>query len=209
MLTETLPLPTITRQKISFAEFLAICPEDGNYELIQGEIINIRNRRDHDNIASALMFLFYDETKRLKLDYISGNRLVIKTGEYQGRKPDVSIVQKSVYNADVNTYDALTTPLQLAVEIVSNNWEDDYEDKLNEYQQLGIFEYWIVDYLAQGSRQILGNPKIPTIFIYHLVDGIYQLQSFRDNEQIISPTFPELVVTVKQIFLASETGEIN
>ncbi|HEY9703511.1 MAG TPA: hypothetical protein V6C58_13760 [Allocoleopsis sp.] len=46
MLTETLPLPTITRQKISFAEFLKICPEDGNYELIQGEIINIRNRRD-------------------------------------------------------------------------------------------------------------------------------------------------------------------
>ncbi|HEY9703510.1 MAG TPA: Uma2 family endonuclease [Allocoleopsis sp.] len=133
----------------------------------------------------------------------------MKTGEYQGRRPDVSIVEKSVYNANVNTYNALNTPIQLAVEVVSSNWENDYEDKLNEYQQLGIFEYWIVDYLAQGSRQLLGNPKTPTIFIYHLVDGNYQLQSFRNNEQIISPTFPELVVTANQIFTSSETGEIN
>ncbi len=209
MLTETLPLPTITRQKISFQEFLTICPEDGNYELIQGEIIKMRPLRSHNNIARALMFLFYDEIRRLKLDYISATDMVIKTGEYQGRNPDVSIVQKSVYNAVVNTYNALITPLELAVEVVSSNWEDDYEDKLNEYQQLGIFEYWIVDYLAQGSRHLLGNPKVPTIFIYHLVEGIYQMQSFRDNDQIISPTFPELVVTANQIFLASETGEIN
>ena len=42
MLTETLPLPNITRPKISFQEFLTICPEDGNYELMQGEIIKMR-----------------------------------------------------------------------------------------------------------------------------------------------------------------------
>jgi Uma2 family endonuclease len=29
-----------------------------------------------------------------------------------------------------------------------DNWDNDYIDKLDEYQRLGILEYWIVDYLA-------------------------------------------------------------
>jgi Uma2 family endonuclease len=61
-----------------------------------------------------------------------------------------------------------TEPIQLAVEVVSTNWEDDYIDKLDEYQRLGIAEYWIVDYLAIGSRNYLGNPKVPTVFVYQL-----------------------------------------
>jgi len=47
--------------------------------------------------------------------------------------------------------------LQVAVEVVSTNWEDDYIDKLDEYQRLGIQEFWIVDYLAMGSRDLLSS----------------------------------------------------
>ena len=43
-------------------------------------------------------------------------------------------------------------PIQLAVEVTSTNWEDDYLDKLEEYQRLGIAEYWIVDYLAIAEQ---------------------------------------------------------
>ncbi|WP_448561002.1 Uma2 family endonuclease [Trichothermofontia sp.] len=50
-------------------------------------------------------------------------------------------------------------PIQLVVEVVSTNWEDDYIDKLDKYDRLDISEYWIVDYLALGSRRYLGNPK--------------------------------------------------
>ncbi|MEO6861687.1 MAG: hypothetical protein ABI180_09160 [Microcoleus sp.] len=32
----------------------------------------------------------------------------------------------------------------------------------------------------------------------------YVVQSFRDNERIISPTFPELEITVEQILLSSQ-----
>jgi Uma2 family endonuclease len=50
----------------------------------------------------------------------------------------------------LSDYAAFTEPIQLAVEVVSTNWEDDYEDKLDEYERLGIAEYWIIDYLVQG-----------------------------------------------------------
>lgn len=34
----------------------------------------------------------------------------------------------------------------LGVEVVSTNWHDDYDRKFKAYQELGIAEYWIVDY---------------------------------------------------------------
>ncbi|HAG83121.1 MAG TPA: hypothetical protein DCL61_18645, partial [Cyanobacteria bacterium UBA12227] len=83
------------------------------------------------------------------------------------------------------------------------NWEDDYIDKLDEYQRLGISEYWIVDYLALGSRNYLGNPKVPTVLVYLLDDeGIYQLTAYRGGDRIISRTFPELMLTVDQVLAA-------
>ena len=67
----------------------------------------------------------------------------------------------------------------LVVEIVSTNWEDDYIDKLDEYQSLGVPEYWIVDYLAISPRQIIGEPKVPTISVYCLTSGQYQSNSLK------------------------------
>lgn len=60
----------------------------------------------------------------------------------------------SLWNSNVLAYAALSEPIQLAVEVVSSNWEDDYVDKLDEYQRLGIPEYWVVDYLAIASVKL-------------------------------------------------------
>ncbi|WP_333244054.1 MULTISPECIES: Uma2 family endonuclease [unclassified Microcoleus] len=93
--------------------------------------------------------------------------------------------------------------IQLAVEVVSTNWEDDYVDKLEEYEGLAIAEYWIIDYLAIGKREYLGNLKIPTLFVFSLnAEGKYQRTQFRDNEPIVSPTFAESVLTEAQVLSA-------
>jgi Uma2 family endonuclease len=52
------------------------------------------------------------------------------------------------------------------VEIVNTNWRDDYHKKLADYEQMGIVEYWIVDYTALDGRAFIGNPKQPTVSIY-------------------------------------------
>jgi len=132
---------------------------------------------------------------------------VIKTltskAQAQGRQPNVSVVNRSIWDSNLSAYTALVEPLQLAVEIVSTNWENDYIDKLDEYQRLGIIEYWIVDYLAIASRNYLGNPKVPTIFVYLLDEtGNYQFTAYQGTQKILSPTFPELLLTVEQILSA-------
>jgi Uma2 family endonuclease len=193
-----------TAIKLTFEWFLERC--DGFYELLNGEIVKVEATRAHKNIARFLMFAFNDEIRRLKLDYIVDKDIPIKTltdeGQQQGRRPDVAVVNGSLWNSDVRGYGALTEPIQLAVEVVSTNWEDDCVHKLDEYRRLGIAEYWIVDPTAIASRAYLGNPKQPTIFVYNLVENAYRVNAFRESDRLISPTFPELTLTAAEVFNA-------
>ncbi len=91
-------------------------------------------------------------------------RTITANGQEQGRTPDVGVVVASEWNSNPLAYAALVTSIPLAVEVISANWEDDYVDKLDEYQRLGIPEYWLVNYLAIAFRAYLGNPKVPTVF---------------------------------------------
>lgn len=196
-----------TKQKLKFNEFIAICPEDGIYELVNGEIVKMATTRNHDDVAEFADRQFYQECDRLKLNYAVKRGITIQTttkeGTEQGRVPDVSVIDRTLWRAERKSYTALESPIQLAVEVVSTNWEDDYVDKLDEYERLGIAEYWIIDYLAIGKREYLGNPKIPTVFVFLLnAEGKYQRTQFRDNEQIVSPTFPKLVMTANRVLLA-------
>jgi Uma2 family endonuclease len=194
-------------QDLTFEQFLAQCPEDGRYELIDGEIIEMVNTRHHKIISMSIMLQLNDEIRRLNLAYDLSNEVVIRTinkkGITQGRVPDVSVIDRETWRSNLSDYGALTEPIQLAVEIVSTNWEDDYIDKLDEYERIGIPEFWIVDYLALGSRNYLGDPKLPSVLVFTLdLEGKYQLTRFQNDDLIISTTFSELKLTVAQILAA-------
>jgi Uma2 family endonuclease len=197
-----------SQEKLTLAQFVERLPdEEGRYELVNGEIVRKLATRKHEIIAEFIADSFKDEVKRLKLNYWVSGRIVIgtetKDGTEQGRNPDVSAVDRDIWEANLSAYSVLFEPLQIAVEVVSTNWEDDYIDKLDEYQRFGIREYWIVDYLAIASRSYLGNPKVPAIFVYLLDDnGTYGSQIYRGSDRIISATFPELNLTVEQILNA-------
>jgi len=196
-------IATVT-QKLTFDQFLVECPEDGLYELVNGEIVEMNATRNHYDVANFMLFDFNDEIRRLNLNYVVNITAVIRTvtkaGVEQGRRPDVSVIDRDLWYSDRSAYAAMREPIQLAVEVTSTNWDDDYIDKLDEYQRLGIPEYWIVDYLAIGSREFLGNPKVPTIFVHLLdADGNYQRTAFKGSDRIVSRTFPELTLTAEQV----------
>ncbi|MEG4864985.1 MULTISPECIES: Uma2 family endonuclease [unclassified Microcoleus] len=197
--------PTQPKQMLSFEQFVKQLPdEEGRYELVNGEIVKILPIRLHEDVADFLIKQFDREVDRVPLNYRVSGRFMLRTltpnGKEQGRHPDVTVVDKTLWESQPFAYSALTEPPQLVVEVVSTNWEDDYIDKLDEYQRLGIPEYWIVDYLALGSRNYLGNPKEPTVFVYLLDENrVYQMTAYRGTERIISRTFPELALTAEQV----------
>ena len=94
--------------------------------------------------------------------------------------------------------------MPLVVEIVSTNWRDDYQRKAADYEEMGIPEFWIVDYLGLGGRRYIGTPKRPTFSVYQWVDGEYQVSLFRGNQAIASPTFPTLELTLAQVLQGSQ-----
>jgi Uma2 family endonuclease len=200
-------IATTVTQKLTFDQFLVECPEDGLDELVNGEIVEIISTRNHSDVADCIFWSFYELIKSLSLNYVVQNKAVVRTvnkaGVEQGRRPDVSVIDRDLWRSNRSAYAAVREPIQLAVEVTSTNWDDDYIDKLDEYQRLGIPEYWIVDYLAIGSREFLGNPKIPTVFVYLLdADGNYQKTAFQGVDRIVSRTFPELMLTAEQVMNA-------
>ncbi|WP_341731090.1 Uma2 family endonuclease [Microcoleus sp. EPA2] len=197
--------PIQTKQLLTFEQFIKQLPdEEGRYEFVNGEIVKILPIRLHEDVADFLIKQFDREVDRVPLNYRVSGRFMLRTltlnGKEQGRHPDVTVIDKTIWESKPFDYSALTEPPQLVVEVVSTNWEDDYIDKLDEYQRLGITEYWIVDYLALGSRNYLGNPKEPTVFVYLLDEnGVYQMSAYRGSDRIISRTFPELALTAEQV----------
>ncbi len=52
--------------------------------------------------------------------------------------------------------------------------------------------------------QYIGSPKQPTVTINRLTDGEYQPQRYQGETVIVSPTFPQLKLTIAQIVAMTE-----
>jgi Uma2 family endonuclease len=192
------------KSKLTYEQFVGMRLTDGRYEFVDGEIIKVVNTRQHEDVIAFAYKKFDQEIDKLNLDFVVRQNVSIRTtksnGAKQSRIPDLSVIDREFWRSNPSDYSPLQKPIQLAVEVTSNNWDDDYIDKFEEYQRLGISEYWIVDYLAIASREFLGNPKIPTVFVNFLDEnGKYQTSKFTGEDKIISRTFPDLELTAAEI----------
>ena len=193
---------------LTFEEFLAWYPEDGRrYELLEGEIVDMRPVGQHELIASFIDAELTLEIRRLQLPYFSSRNTLVKPNRPGSADlPDVIVLDREALGADPYWEQFSTISVgssaRLVVEVVSTNWQDDYLRKLADYETLGILEYWMVDYLGLGATRYIGKPKQPTISVYQLVEGEYQLNQFRGTEPVMSPTFPALALTATQVFQA-------
>jgi len=195
---------------VTFDEFAAWYPESSvrRYELHKGVIVEMPLGTGlHSRVTGFTRDEISAEIRRLKLPYfIPGDCLLKPIRDEAGYQPDV-IVKDQVALANEPRWDresiiTMGSSVRLAVEVVSTNWQDDYHFKFADYEKLGIPEYWVVDYAALGGRRFVGNPKQPTLSVYQLVDGEYQISQFRGNDLVESLAFPELKLTASQIFRA-------
>jgi Uma2 family endonuclease len=52
--------------------------------------------------------------------------------------------------------------------------------------------------------QYIGSPKQPTVTVNRLIDGEYQARQFQGKDAIVSPTFPEIRVSIGDILAMTE-----
>ncbi|WRH68800.1 MAG: Uma2 family endonuclease [Planktothrix sp. GU0601_MAG3] len=191
---------------INFDQFLEWKPENGQYELHRGVVVEMPNPMGkHSAIAGFLTIELGLEIRRLQLPYMIPKECTIKFSDNSGYNPDLIILDRQAAVANESRWEKASVitqgdSIKLVIEVVSTNWRDDYAHKMIDYEALGIAEYWIVDYLGLGGSRYIGSPKQPTLSVYNLIDGEYQIQLFRENERVESVVFPELNVTAGQIF---------
>ena len=195
---------------ISFDELIAWYPENSElrYELHNGVIVEMpKPRGKHSEVAGLIVKKLNVAIDNQGFNCFIPKECVVKPLRYEsGYEPDVIVLDRAAVSKEprweAESIITMGESVRLIVEVVSTNWRDDDVIKATDYEEMGIPEYWIVDYRALGGRRFIGNPKQPTISVYTLVDGEYEVSKFREDNLIESPAFPELNLTAEQIFSA-------
>jgi Uma2 family endonuclease len=198
------------RKIVTFDEFVAKYPDNTgkSYELHDGVIIEMPPPTgDHEEVIGFLATKLTLEYSRLNFPYFIPKTAFVKPIENESAySPDVLILNRpNLVNEPRWKKESIVSfaaSIPLVIEVVSTNWRDDYHKKYADYEEMGIPEYWIVDYAALGGREFIGKPKQPTILVCCLEEGEYRVSKFRGQDCIQSPTFPELNLTAEQIFQA-------
>jgi Uma2 family endonuclease len=192
-----------------FVNFLQEQPENTYYELYNGEIVQVpQPKGKHEEIVAFLAAILGYEFVRLKLKYGISNKGLIKAeNKLSGYFPDVLVLNLPNLVNEPRWKDesivCKSESIVLVIEVVSTNWRDDYLKKLADYDEMGICEYWIVDYYPFGNKSLIGGGKQPTISIYSRNDeDEYEYKQFKGDDPIESLRFPELNLTANEIFAA-------
>ena len=193
----------------SFDEFINWYPEDSEvrYELHDGVITEMpKPRGKHSNLTGYLieqLLIVIRQISKGGIWTIPRESIVKPQQQRSGYEPDIIVLDREALGAESRWESESiiqnSDSIKLIVEVVSTNWRDDYYNKLRDYEEMGIEEYWIVDYAALGARKFIGNPKQPTFFVCSLVDGEYQMNPFTGNTPIVSPTLTQFNLSLQQI----------
>ena len=185
--------PIAVQQRMSLAEYLDY--DDGTdrwYELEDGFLVDMSGENPlNPCIAMMLVFLFHNLGITQTLLAI-GHQIEVKSSYVTCRQPDLivhTIESRTAILSGDKVLHLDSPPPLLVVEVASSTLTNstsrkrDYEHKPREYAERGIPEMWIVD------------PDHDWVMVGTLIDGTYQFQTFKDDTSIVSPTFPELILT--------------
>ena len=188
--------------------FIAQYGDQDQYELIDGELIDVEPTGLHEQVIGFIARKLNVEIDRLDLPYIIPHRCLIRMSDDTAFRPDVIVLDRTqlMHEPLWQSQPVITSgaAVKLIAEVVSTNWQNDYARKVEDYALLGIPEYWISDYLGLGGREYIGKPKQPTLTICQLADDIYVKRQFRARDRLVSPLFPSLQLQAGALFAAGQ-----
>lgn len=134
------------RPRMSYEEFLAWADEDVHAEWVNGEVITFMPPNTlHQSLVqflSALLALFVQFFRLGKVIHAPFEMKAAPDGP--AREPDILFIASE--HLERLTAERLQGPADLVIEIVSDeSVTRDRVDKLYEYEEAGVREYWIID----------------------------------------------------------------
>ncbi|NER00249.1 MAG: Uma2 family endonuclease [Cyanothece sp. SIO2G6] len=195
-------------RSLNVDEFIEQYGDQDQYELIDGEVVDLEPTGLHEQVIAFLARKFNVEIDRLDLPYTIPHRCLIRVSNTTAFRPDLIVLDQTqlVHEPLWRQQPVITSnaAIKLVTEVVSTNWQNDYARKVEDYALLGVPEYWIVDYLGLGGREYIGNPKQPTVTICQLVKDMYERRSLHRGDVLVSSTFPEFRLESDRVFAAGE-----
>lgn len=194
---------TQAARTLTFEEYLNLedfegLPE-GRSQFFDGALIELPPESEPNDWIARYLFLLLANA-----GIISARLIAIHTCELQvpilqptdprNRYPDLVILEEAHLQLTQRrlTIKLDMPPPRLVAEVVSpgqTNRNRDYKDKLAQYQQRGIPEYWLID------------PVQKAIVVLELQSGEYvNVGTFAGKDQIYSPTLGSLSLNAEQIF---------
>ncbi|MFM7426420.1 MAG: Uma2 family endonuclease [Elainella sp.] len=192
----------MTQAKLaSFEEYLAHSNQwnlEGRYELIDGALVELPpESRFNSTIAVRILLLLIAAGTPVELVHPGKCEVqvpVLQAGDAANRFPDLVVLRPehlALTQRRLTITRDMPPPL-LIVEVVSPgsaNQQRDYQRKRQQYEVLGVLEYWLVD------------PALQTVTVLHLQSSGYrETGSFQGQDAILSPAFPSLSLTAEQLF---------
>ncbi|MEP0916294.1 Uma2 family endonuclease [Leptolyngbya sp. DQ-M1] len=173
---------------------------DTRYELVDGVLVEMGAEKPI-NTAIAVFLIGYFLQLGIPVSRIDIKHLIaVSSSRVTARDPDLMIhseASRDAMNRTAQLFLSATMPAPLLViEVVSpgepgsDNYNRDYIEKPREYAARGIPEYWLID------------PNRAVALVLTLQNDRYQPKEFRNNDRLVSPTFPNLQLAAAQILEA-------
>lgn len=189
----------------TFEEYAALDTADlpeGNYELVNGAIVEMGAENDQNlEIAALLVSVFLQFVPYYLIR--RGTEIAVPSQSVTSRYPDLMVLTEDTRAAmrrDKRSLISSELPAPcLVVEVVSpgepgsDNYDRDYIEKRKEYAKRSIPEYWLVD------------PARSVVLVLTLEGRSYKAVVFCGNDRIQSEQFKQFDLAAEQILSAGET----
>jgi Uma2 family endonuclease len=166
-------------QKIWTDEELLALPDDGKYELVDGELLHMSpGGGRHSVIATELLMRIHSFVKERGLGHTFDGQAGFRLSDGNLRSPDVSFVARARMLAGVPVGFLHLAP-DLAVEVLSpSDRAGDVAHKVAEYLSVGVRLLWVID--PETRSAVVYRPGAPP----HrpkddVLDGVDVLPGFR------------------------------
>jgi Uma2 family endonuclease len=186
-----LPTPELPRGPLTYEEFLEWADEDTHAEWVDGQVIllHVTVAERHARIVWFLTWLFGQASQLGHLGRAFSEPFQMRLPELRrGRAPDLFFVRPERLHLLERHF--MRGPADLVVEVTSPESEHrDRVEKLAEYEQAGVREYWLIDAEKLGAEfRVLGS------------DGRYRVALAGAAGPYQSTVLPELRLRVEWLW---------